>query len=722
MKVYRDDMEEDFLRSLPRVDVTTFHREWLAAVLLILAFLGLLFGLIRLGVFKFSYYQAQAASNRIARITLAPPRGEILDRKGNLLAINHAVYDCYFITSGDVEQDIHDLQELAEFLGLAAGQVEAVVESCREANSERSMQSELWAAGWGALGARSIQVKRDMNQVEVTALLERNEQFPRAFLERAYRRSYPAGETMAQVVGYTLEISEQELSEWAPLGYRMGDMYGKAGLERQYDNMLRGRPGERLVAVDVQGRILGEAESVPAVVPEGGAVVVRGDEVAVLEEGDVVDFDGGVRVSVSGTIAKATRIRFEGEAPRPKAVEDKLWEDEGTGGTYDDWHVFRRAGEVVHIEGVPVMRPAVVYPTAGAGLLTTLDLDMQRALDDVLGDAVGGVLAMDPRDGSILAMVSEPAFDPNLFSGGGVDPSGWEAIMEDPNFPLLNRPVHNAYVPGSTFKLVTFLAAGDADLLWPGRVWQCRGRLELGNRYFNCWNRGGHGRVNATRAVAESCDVAFWLMADELGHDPIADMARAIGFGAPTGVDLPAETGGLIPDDAWKRERWGDPWYTGDTYNMAIGQGFVQANLLQIARMTSVVANEGYLVPPHLNRLLTPDTTTLEGLQRLEAPASAIQMLRQGMRQCVTNGTGRACNLDWIEIAGKSGTADDPPREDPHSWFISFGPYDNPTLVLVVLLENADDEAEKAPPLSARIWETDAVKAYLEEAGEDQGL
>jgi penicillin-binding protein 2 len=337
---------------------------------------------------------------------------------------------------------------------------------------------------------------------------------------------------------------------------------------------------------------------------------------------------------------------------------------------------------------------------------------MQRAINLILGDRVGGVVAMDPRDGSILALVSEPGFDPNLFAPSGADRSGWDAILNDPDHPLLNRPVHNAYVPGSTFKLATFLAAGKAGLLYPGRTWLCQGRIEVGDRFFNCWNRGGHGVVDSVRAVAESCDVTFWLMAQELGHDPIADMAKEIGFGAPTGIDLPAERGGLIPDEEWKMNRWGERWYTGDTLNMAIGQGFVQVNLLQEARVLALVANGGYLVPPHVNQLLTPDRSSL---QKLDISDSVISQLRQGLRQAVATGTARACNLGWIEIAGKTGTADDPPRPDPHSWFISFGPYSDPKLALVVFLENGGHGDEKAAPLAAQIWNCDEVKAYLAE-------
>ncbi len=729
----RSDYEDDgFYRALPRAENLTIKREIIAVPLMILALLILLGVLFVMGFIRFPYYQAQAAQNRITRITLAPPRGEILDRKGKPLAVNHAGYDCYFISSDDMDADVTDLTRLGEFLGLSGEKLETVLEGRREAGSIRSMASELWAAGRGTFGAKSILVKRDLNQVEVTAILERRTEFPSTFLERAYRRSYPAGECTAQVIGYVGQISESDLDEWERLGYRGGDMVGKAGLERQYDKYLRGRPGEKLVAVDARGRILGEAEMIPAVVPDSGAVVVRGDDVVLIREGEVIDLSGGVRVSMRESIVKAVESGFASVDGDERAVIRTLFEDSGHGGNFGEWHVFRRTGEIACINEQVVMRPSIVPPIGGSPLRLTIDLDMQRAIDEILGDHVGGVIAMDPRDGSILAMVSEPGYDPNLFFPGGVDPEGWLAILDDPHCPLLNRPVQNAYVPGSTFKIVTALAAAEENMTHSS--WTCRGSIEVGNRKFRCWKLSGHGHVDFTRAIAESCDVAFWEMAQSLGHEKIYDMSRELGLGGQLGIDLPEEVGGLIPDDAWKRARFGDAerWFTGDTMNMAIGQGFVQLTVLQVAQITAVVANGGYLVPPHLNRLLTPAPSTIE---RISVSDRNINAVRAGLRSCVTTGTGRGCNLDWIDIAGKTGTADDPPREEPHSWFTSYGPYSDPSsspstnpsssssassfagpsLVIVVFCENGGHGDEKAVPLTRQIWECDAVRAYLGE-------
>ncbi|MFH1676869.1 MAG: penicillin-binding transpeptidase domain-containing protein [bacterium] len=711
---YKKEIEEDFLRTLPMAERLTIKREFIAAPAFVLCAIGLIVALFIVGVVKFPYYQAQAAQNRIARIKLPPPRGEILDRKGNPLAINHAVHDCYFITSDDVELDVDDLNKLGEFLLLNEKELERVISGRREAGSKRSMQSELWATGWGAFGARSILVKRDLNQVEVTSILERRTDFPHTFLERSYRRSYPAGASTAQVVGYMGEISEGELGESAPLGYRMGDMVGKGGLEKQYDSVMRGRDGFRLVSVDAHGRIRGEAEGVPGVVPEGGAVVVRGDEVAVLGEGDVADFSGRVRVSILSGITEAVETGYSVGESGEGAVQRTIFRDRGMGGEYGEWKVFRNPGEVAIVDGMVVMQPSLKPPSGGAPLNTTLDLDMQRAIDTLFADNVGGVVAMDPRDGSILAMVSKPGFDPNLFAPGGVDPTGWNAIMNDPHFPLLNRPVQNAYVPGSTFKIVTGVAAVNGGVAGSGQTWTCKGKIEVGKRLFRCWNRGGHGTVGFQTAIAESCDVAFWEIGQKLGYDPIANMARLMGCGEPTGIDLPGEKSGLIPSDEWKRNRFGqsERWFLGDTMNMAIGQGFLQLTVIQMVRITASVANGGYLVTPHLNRMLVSPHGTGN---KIPVSPRAFEEVGAGMRQCVSDGTGKPCNLPWIRIAGKTGTADDPPRKAPHSWFTSYAPYENPTLVIVVFCENGGHKEEKAAAICAKFWNSDPVKAYLTE-------
>jgi len=700
--------------NLPRAEKLTLEREILSVPLLAIGLIALVGTLFITGVVKFPYYQARAASSRISRIVLPAPRGQILDRHGNVLAVNHSAYDCYFITSSDAEIDIVKLSSLGHFLNLSDVQLEEILEKRRSAGAERSMESELWAAGQGDFGARSILVKRDLNQVDVTSLLERKFEFPGVFLEQSYRRSYPAGDATAQVLGYVGQINVNELSDWATLGYSGGDSVGKNGIERQYDYVLRGESGERLVAVDAHGRIIGDAEMVPAVVPENGAVIVRDDDVMVVHDGEIDEFEPGVYIKLGGGILSASKIPFGGQVDDDDTMT--LFRNTGNDGTYNTdagiFHVFRQSGEAAMVNDQVKMRPSMVLPSGGPNLTLTLDLAMQVEISNILGDIVGGVVVMDPRTGAVLAMVSEPGYDPNLFSPSGADQTGWQAIMDDPDFPMLNRPVQNAYVPGSTFKIATALAAAENGL--SGSSWDCRGSIEVGNRTFRCWNRGGHGTVNFTEAIAQSCDVAFWEMAQQLGHDKIADMAYRIGLGNILGVDLPEEKAGLIPNEEWKLGRFDERWFTGDTMNMAIGQGFVQLTVLQAATMTSITANGGFAVTPHLNRLLTPSQGALD---RVDIQAENIVLVERGLRSCVTEGTAKGCNLSWIDLAGKTGTADDPPREDPHSWFLSYGPFENPCLVIVVLCENGGHGDEKAVPLARRIWESPSVKAYLVEQG-----
>ncbi|HEX9746075.1 MAG TPA: penicillin-binding protein 2 [bacterium] len=715
MKHYDDRIDQEFYRHLPRAEPLLIERELLTLPILMICFIILVAAMFLISVTDFAYYKAQAAENRIATITLSPPRGDILDRNGNKLAVNHRVFDCYFITSDDPESDVESISALGRFLELSTDEIERITENRRNFALTRSMESELYAAARGDFGARSILIKRDLNQVEVTEIMERAVEFPRAYVEQAYRRSYPAGESAAQIIGYMGEISENELDVWQPLGYRMGDIVGKAGLERQYDNMLRGYSGVKLVSVDARGRILGEADSVPAVVPDGGVIVVKGDEVAILKVNDAQEFSGGYVVTFRDGVLEGTDISKQGTGSiNPDSA--MVFPRNPASGQYGEWNIFKRPGEVALVNGNVVMRPSIIPPDGGAALRTTIDSDMQRELDQILSDTVGGILAMDPRSGAILACVSEPGFDPNLFARGGVDREGWRSILEDEHHPLLNRPVQNAYVPGSTFKIITALAALHEGIVTRNTTWLCEGKIEVGNRTFRCWNRGGHGRVDFIDAIAESCDVAFWEMAQDLGYEKIAEMAHACGLGDHTGIDIPGERGGLIPSDEWKRGRFGDQerWFTGDTMNMGIGQGFVQLTIVQEAVMTSVVANGGYLVTPHFNRLLNP---AQEVLRHIDVSNDDISMIGLGMRECVRWGTGKSNNMDWLHIAGKTGTADDPPREDPHSWFVSYAPYEDPVMVLIVFAENGGHGDEKAAPMAARIWQCESVKNYLEEMG-----
>ncbi len=239
--------------------------------------------------------------------------------------------------------------------------------------------------------------------------------------------------------------------------------------------------------------------------------------------------------------------------------------------------------------------------------MLTIDSVLQEAAWDALEGRPGSVVALDPRDGSVLAMVSSPAFDPNLFRGG-ISVRDWKKLSQDPAHPLENRAISGQYPPGSTYKLVVAAAALEEGLVTPDTSFHCNGSFTLGNRTFHCWQKHGHGRVSLHRAIVSSCDVYFYNLGKLLGVDKIAHYARAFGFGEATGIDLPREKGGVIPTREWKLARFKKPWQPGETISISIGQGFNTVTPLQLALAYGTLANGGTCGAPALSARSKPST------------------------------------------------------------------------------------------------------------------
>ena len=368
----------------------------------------------------------------------------------------------------------------------------------------------------------------------------------------------------------------------------------------------------------------------------------------------------------------------------------------------------------------PLGERAPLAATPGATLYLTLDATLQRAAENALARARnnGAAVALDPRNGEILAMASRPGFDPNLFELPRAQFSAaYQKLVATPGHPLLNRAATSRFPPGSTFKMISAAAGLQKGVIDPNWTVTCNGGLRMG-RFFGCWKTHGHG-VNLARAIAESCDVYFYQMSLRLG-DPqsdgptyLAQTARKFGLGAKTGIDLPTDERGLVPDPAWmarvnaKRPAYAQ-WMPGNTLNMSIGQGDVLATPLQMALATAAVANGGTLWQPHLLRksqsnpqsaaILTKTTGHNIGID-----ARNLQLIRAAMRRTVTQGTGRVAALPNVEVAGKTGSAEDANNALPHSWWVCFAPYDKPTIAIAVLVENSGHGSENALPIARDI-------------------
>jgi penicillin-binding protein 2 len=342
-------------------------------------------------------------------------------------------------------------------------------------------------------------------------------------------------------------------------------------------------------------------------------------------------------------------------------------------------------------------------PLAGQEVRLTLDLDLQRAAERALGSRMGAVIALDPHTGEVLALVSHPAFDPNLFTKP-LPPKAWREL-NGPARPQQNRATTGRYAPGSVFKIVTAAAALEAGKCSQASTFYCSGSISIGHWRMRCWKHGGHGAIDYVHGFAQSCNVMFATLGRRAGPEGLADMARRFGLGQPTGVDLPEEDGGLIPTEAWKRDRRNQPWYPGDTCQMSIGQGDTLVTPLQVAREFAVVASGGYLITPHL--VLPSDEA---GRRRYEPRSVGLKpetlaALRVGMEAVIAKGgTAHAIASPDYQIAGKTGTAQ-APRGADHAWFAGYAPADDPRLVVAVLVEHGGHGGAAAAPIARTVFD-----------------
>ena len=346
----------------------------------------------------------------------------------------------------------------------------------------------------------------------------------------------------------------------------------------------------------------------------------------------------------------------------------------------------------------------------GESVTLTIDLRLQQLAESLLADKAGAIVALDPRDGAVRAMVSSPSFDPNRFAGR-LSQEDWDRIVHAPGKPLQNRAIQNTYPPGSVFKIVMAVAGLAEGLLDPEERVYCSGATRLYDRRWRCWQRRGHGFVDLRGALQHSCDTYFYRQGVKIGIEVIAAYARRLGLGGRTGVELPGESEGLVPDPEWSRDRRGYPWYPGETVSVAIGQGPLLTSPLQVAVMTAAVANGGFRVRPYLV------AGGGEPPEPLGLDAEVIAFVAEALANVVANGTGRSARTPVVAVAGKTGTAqvvaqetwirseDLPPDQADHAWFTSYAPVDAPELVVVVFVENGGRGSEAAAPLARELLE-----------------
>lgn len=344
-------------------------------------------------------------------------------------------------------------------------------------------------------------------------------------------------------------------------------------------------------------------------------------------------------------------------------------------------------------------------PVQGNGLTLSIDLGLQKKAFELMEGQAGAVVVMEPQTGEVLALVSQPSFDNNLFVLG-IPSSKWKELRDNPRHPMQNRVTQSVYPPGSVFKLFMVAAGFVEGVLKPVDSASCRGGYSMGTRVFHCWNRRGHGYMNLRSALTNSCDVFFYVLGERMGIDRIHRQAVKFGFSVPTGIDLPHERSGLIPSQEWKRKRRGEGWTRGETLNASIGQGYVLTSPLQIARFICALCNGGQVLKPMLIKDEGPVV-----INDMPLADKDRQFILQTMVDTVTSGTARKLHRSDARIGGKTGTAQVvslstagrgkgiPYKYRDHAWMGSFMQKDGKSFVIVNMVEHGGGGSVAAGPI-----------------------
>ncbi|TAF06722.1 MAG: penicillin-binding protein 2 [Nostocales cyanobacterium] len=510
----------------------------------------------------------RAESNRVRIIPKQPERGNIFDRNGKLLATTRYPRSVHLWPMAHTKPSWSVVgPRLSQILDIP--QVE--------------MENKLEQAGSNS--ASLIRIARNVTEAQVTALKEYENELPNVEMNTEAVRYYPDGRQLAHILGYTRELTAEQLKNKKSEGYRLGDVIGQMGVEKAYEKTLRGEWGGQQVEVDGAGRPL--------------------------------------------------RVLGEKQA---------------------------KAGNDLHL---------------------TIDLDIQKAAEKALGNRNGAIVALNPNNGEVLAMVSHPTYDPNIFSKQKLSQKDWETV-QGAEHPLVNRAL-SAFPPASTFKIVTTTAGIESGKFSPNVVLQTYGSLTIGGTRFGEWNHAGFGPLGFVGAMQWSSDTFFYQIGKGVGGPKLIEWTRKYGFGEKTGFDFSTEeVKGLVPDDTWKRKAWKMPWTIGDTINMTIGQGALQTTPLQVAVMFAVPANGGYRVQPHL---LKDNGDAKKWRKSLNMKPITIKILRDGLRKVISEGTGKVLNKPTLPpVAGKSGTAEawKGRSKQNHAWFGAYAPDNDKPEILVV--------------------------------------
>lgn len=363
-----------------------------------------------------------------------------------------------------------------------------------------------------------------------------------------------------------------------------------------------------------------------------------------------------------------------------------------------------------------------ILPKRGADIALTIDVGLQKYIEEIFFERAGSIVAIDPETGRILALVSKPNFDLNLFSPS-ITEKNWKALNSDTLHPLENRSLRGLYAPGSTFKIVTALAGLAEGLIRPETTFECKGEIDVSNQVYRCWKQHGHGKVNLHKALVESCDVYFYELGLRLGADRIAKYASLLGYGSATGIELSNELPGLVPNSVWKQRNLGTPIRDGDSVTISIGQGYLLATPIQMALMMATVANNGKIMKPFMVEKIVGDGETLfenQPVQKWDASLSVkhIEVIQKALKDVVEDksGTGKKCFIPGLKVFAKTGTSQVirekdrgteleqiPYHERTHAMFVAYVNDRPKKIALAIVVEHGGGGGAVAAPIARKI-------------------
>ena len=593
---------------------------FITSIVLSSIFLILLGRLTYLQILKGDEFEKFSRENRIRLLTTPAPRGKIFDRNGNELVINRPSFDIAILPN-EVE-NIEDLStKLSKILSIDPDEIKNKI--------NKSITHNLYTP---------IIVANDIDRNTLAIIEARKAYLKGVTVEINYLRDYPHGKLGSIIFGYLGKADKEDIKQFSltDINYSVG----KAGIEKIYENDLRGVNGIKYRVIDALGR--------------------------------------------------EVKSELFNEDIKNKSIK------------------------------------------GGKNIYLTIDSNIQKVAEESLGDSPGSIVVIDVNTGEILSLASTPSYDPYIFVNG-IDNHDWNLLTNNIYHPMLNRATQGTYAPGSTFKIVTALAALYENVIDLDTRVKCRGYYKVGKKRFRCWKHSGHGWVDLHRALAQSCDIFFYNTAEKLGIENLYKYMKLFGFGDKTGIEI-NETEGIAPNKKWKQDKFKKTWYIGETVVTSIGQGYLSATPLQVAIMTAAIANGGNILKPSIIKKINSNDNVdnqndeefkTEIIRQLPFTEEQVKIIKDALVAVVNEryGTARRARVKNALVAGKTGTSQVVSLKSKsksffhrdHAWFTAYYPAEKPEIAVTVLAEHGGKGGQVAAPMAKKI-----ISRYIELSKESE--